>query len=47
MIRIRFSVILAIICLILGQALFRQVGLHSTPSANEAKSKANQTPCLT
>jgi hypothetical protein len=44
MIRIRFSVILAPICLMLGLALFRQVGLHSTPSANEAKSKANQTP---
>ena len=44
MIRIRFSVILATICLILGLALFRQVGLHSTPSANETKSKANQTP---
>src|SRR5215475_13350847 len=44
MIRIRFSVILATICLILGLALFRQVGLHSTPSANEAKSNAKQNP---
>src|SRR5262249_31589919 len=44
MIRIRFSVILTTICLILGLALFRQVGLHSTPSANEAKSEAKQNP---
>ena len=44
MIRIRFSVILATICLILGLTIFRQAGLHSTPSANEAKSNAKQTP---
>jgi len=42
--RIRFSVILATICLILGLALFRQAGLNSTPSANEGKSKAKLTP---
>ena len=39
MIRTRFLVILATVCLILGLALFRHVGLYSTPSANEAKSK--------
>jgi hypothetical protein len=42
MIKIRFSVILATICLILGLALFQHVSLHSTSSANEAKSKAKQ-----
>src|SRR6266540_2009929 len=42
MIKIRFSVILATICLILGLALFQHVSLHSTSSANETKSKAQQ-----
>jgi Lysyl oxidase len=42
MIKIRFSVILATICLILGLALFQHVSLHSTSSANETKSKAKQ-----
>src|SRR6266540_711327 len=42
MIKIRFSVILATICLILGLALFQHLSLHSTSSANETKSKAQQ-----
>jgi len=42
MIKIRFSIILATVCLILGLATFQHAGLLSTPSANEAKSKAKQ-----
>src|SRR5215813_11597630 len=44
MIKIRLSVILATICLILGLALLQHVCLYSTPSAKESKRKAKQTP---
>src|SRR5499426_398873 len=44
MIKIRFSVILATICLILGLALLQHVSPYSTPSAKDSKSKAKQTP---
>src|SRR5262245_44589267 len=44
MTKIRFSVIFATICLILGIALSQHMGLSPTPSAKESKGKAKQTP---
>src|SRR5262249_824492 len=44
MIKIRFSVILATICLILGLPLLQPVSPSSQPSAKDSKSKAKQTP---
>src|SRR5499426_4919936 len=43
MTKIRFSVIFATICLILGIALSQHMSLYPTPSANESK-KAKQPP---
>src|SRR5262245_34189615 len=40
MMRVRLSIILATICLILGIALFHQVGPQSSSAANESKGKA-------